>query len=97
MERRWQAFGYWDLGPRLWSVENLLDGAKKYGPLYDTDLAQVWNAETGERVTVLKDVSGSVYSMDFSQDGRFLAVAETSGNVYLYDAKNYHLVTKDSV
>lgn len=60
----------------------------QHGPLRDTELLKLWDATTGELVAVGDSVSGGVVSLDFSRDGKWLAVADAEGNVRLLDARS---------
>ena len=58
------------------------------GPLHDTELLKLWDVATGDLLAVAGTVSGGVVSIDFSRDGKWLAVADGDGNVRLLDARS---------
>ncbi|HZA26975.1 MAG TPA: BTAD domain-containing putative transcriptional regulator [Actinomycetota bacterium] len=60
-------------GPRV-----VLSGAK--------GLAEVWDVESGERLTVLAGPPGGVEDLAFSPDGSRIAIASVDGLVRLFDA-----------
>jgi WD40 repeat protein/DNA-binding SARP family transcriptional activator len=49
-------------------------------------LAEVWDLESGERMTVLAGPSGGVKDLAFSPDGSRIATASLDGQVRLFDA-----------
>ena len=59
----------------------------KYGPRLDSDLLQLWDTATGQRVAVVNGSNG-IESLDFSSDGRWLAAAFTNGLVRLFGARD---------
>lgn len=58
------------------------------GPIIDTELLKLWDASTGDLLAVASTVSGGVVSLDFSRDGKWLAVADGDGNARLLDARS---------
>jgi len=61
-------------------------------------LAEVWDVNSGERMTVLAGSSGGVKDLAFSPDGSRIATASVDGQVRLFDADTgaQHLVLRGS-
>ena len=53
----------------------------KYGPLRDTSLLQVWDAQSGQKVAAAAGIANAVRSLDISRDGRLVAAALSDGTV----------------
>ncbi|WP_293374650.1 WD40 repeat domain-containing protein [Nevskia sp.] len=64
-----------------------LPGTDTYGPLQDDNVLQLWDARAGTRIAVARiDVGGGVESLEFSNDGRWLATTTSDGTCRLWDA-----------
>jgi len=61
------------------------DGTRLATASYDTTV-QVWNADTGEKIFVLKGHSKAVLSVAFSPDGSRLVTGSSDGTARLWDA-----------
>src|SRR5262249_49506685 len=58
-----------------------------YGPRVDTDVLQLWDAASGQRIAAAPiDVGGGVESVDFSLDGRWLATTTSDGYCRVWDS-----------
>jgi len=66
----------------------------KYGPLVDKNLLQLWDAKTGQQIASATQIEDGVASIDFSRDGRWMAVADTHGDVHLFEPNGLRYIGK---
>lgn len=56
--------------------------------------AQIWDASTGQRITLLREHSDEVMAATYSQNGRLIATASKDKLALLWDARSYQLIAK---
>lgn len=65
------------------------DSTDKPGELTDKDVLQLWNAETGKRITAPSiDLGSGMISFDFSPNGKWLVTVSADRTCRLWDAYN---------
>ncbi len=57
----------------------------EYGELRDGDILQIWNLADGRRIAAINGPVGVIRSIDFSKDGRRIAVSDGRGIVLVAD------------
>ena len=70
---------------RVWSVDFSPDGRRIASGSDDWTVA-VWDAQTGERVTILA-LDGEIASVAWHPHGRALAAGDNGGDVYLLECR----------
>ncbi|MFZ0039597.1 MAG: caspase family protein [Candidatus Acidiferrales bacterium] len=56
----------------------------------------LFDLQTGKLEKRLDEVSSTPLDVEFSRDGRYLAVTQFFGNLLVYDASNYKLIAEDN-
>lgn len=71
----------------VWSVAYSPDGARLATATWD-NTAQVWDADSGERLLELTGHTGSVNGVTYSLDGELIATASDDGTAKIWDAES---------
>jgi WD40 repeat protein len=63
------------------------DGRRALSGSYNGGIADLWDLETGRKITSFKGLTGVVLSVAFSPDGKRAAAADGGGNIHLFDVE----------